>query len=310
MKGHNMPKIIGKKSGNKFIGENYVVKRQSTQSGESALKPELNIESQKIDLFKVSVKNLEQKIQRNLNSGNPSDFLFLWSGERKLKKEQMDVEHQNIIISQIQSLRAMGLGIAELQADRVFNGGLLKCILEKRKADADFVLAQQKNELHALASDMIDRSLQHQVAQAQIKEMNNRIQNEKILTKANARAIEAEAKIKEAEANKQEMLTNGLKYINENKLKDFPPGVDAIMIALAMGRSAEDIVKMKEFEAFKDLLNQERKEDLKQKKTESKLREQDVELRKQEVREKKSQVDISQATSQRTVNGINEILKK
>jgi len=297
MKGHNIPKIIGKKIGNKFVGENRVVKRQSTQLGETSSKTESTIELPKIDLFKVSVKNLERKIQRNLNSGKPSDFLFIWSGERKLRKEEMDVQHQSIILSQIQSLREMGSEIAELQADRVFNGGLLNCILEKRKADADFALAQRKYEFHSLASDMIDRSLQHQEKLSEInranKESDAKIYTDKLIAEAQVELIKAQAGEITARAGKDNRINDFLQYIMDNELSKFSDSAMVIITALAMGQSAKEIADLEQSKMFEPFLNRMKESEAKKEEQRARQEEKNTERMEHENRNTRYQADMT-----------------
>jgi hypothetical protein len=84
------------------------------------------------DLTQLNLKQLAENLRQVLDKPRPST---IWFKKRGVKKAELDVEHQRLVLDQISNLRSINSELVNLQADLFFSQDMLQAIISDRTAD-------------------------------------------------------------------------------------------------------------------------------------------------------------------------------
>jgi len=103
-----------------------------------------------IDLDSIRMDGLLSNLRSLTNSSSrkPSDCALIWSGERIVRKQQLDGESANHIISQIERLGLSAETLARTKASMLYSQQLIFDIIEQNEYEAELKIEEFKTQIY------------------------------------------------------------------------------------------------------------------------------------------------------------------
>lgn len=272
----------------------------TTTSATSYGRPAFN----EMDLDSLSWSQVITQLQANVNSRQPSERFFIFSGERQNKKIRLDIEFQHSIIEKIKVAGLTYEELAKTRASQLLYQDRIANILELERIKNDDELHKLKSEKfirqQANEREHIDTQLR-QVGLEKEHKLLEKVDVEIDKERAETENILAEAAIKranareaEARACKTEELNEMLKYIRTHKMDKLPPELDAFIVACQAGDpSAFGDFRMGDI--LRDFMQRKQEAETSKAEHDAKMREQEVEAKRKENEDKDINLQVKRS---------------
>ncbi len=150
------------------------------------------------DLSKnLSIKQFAENLQASIQTRRASSRMFIWGGERQLRKQELDIRQQQLFLQEINNLGLTAEEMATTQAKLFMIPEMIEAVISGERSKLQFARVQFMDGLKQIEDIARARSIENDRNQAEVDEMQSRMKREEILAEAEAERIRVDAKVAE-----------------------------------------------------------------------------------------------------------------
>ena len=110
--------------------------------------------SQNLSLFEMA-----KKLERSINAPLPSSCFFIWGAKRQVQRQELDLEHQRILLEQIRTLELTAEQMAQTQAALFLMPETIEAIIENKRTEFEFIRREFSDKLNQIEERAKERKI-------------------------------------------------------------------------------------------------------------------------------------------------------